>query len=78
MTFAEDEGLTIWCQDTDSVHINCEEVEILAAAFKNRSNRDVIGEDMLEFHIDFDVDGACGDIYSTESYFLAKKFILIH
>ena len=28
---------------------------------------------MLQFHIDFDLDGACGDIYSTESYFLAKK-----
>ena len=26
-----------------------------------------------QFHIDFDLDGACGDIYSTESYFLAKK-----
>ena len=28
---------------------------------------------MSQFHIDFDLDGACGDIYSIESYFLAKK-----
>ena len=28
---------------------------------------------MLQFRIDFDLDGACGDIYSTESYFLAKQ-----
>ena len=73
MTLAEDEGLNIWYQDTDSMHINYEEVELLALAFKNKYNRDLIGEDMSQFHIDFDLDGACGEIYSTESYFLAKK-----
>ena len=31
---AEGEGLDIWYQDTDSMHINYEEIEILAAAFK--------------------------------------------
>ena len=64
--------MSIWRQDTDSIHINCEEVEKLAA-FKKKYNRDLIGEDMLQFHVDFDLDGACGDIYSTESYLLAKK-----
>ena len=75
MTLAEDEGLNIWYQDTDSMHINYEEVELLALAFKNKYNRDLIGEDMSQFHIDFDLDGAAekADIYSTESYFLAKK-----
>ena len=75
MTLAEDEGLNIWYQDTDSMHINYEEVELLALAFKNKYNRDLIGEDMSQFHIDFDLDGAAekADIYSTESYFLVKK-----
>ena len=73
MTLAESEGLNIWYQDTDSIHINYEEVELLALAFKNKYNRDLIGEDMSQFHIDFDLNGACGEIYSTESYFLAKK-----
>ena len=75
MTLAEDEGLNIWYQDTDSMHINYEEVELLALAFKNKYNRDLIGEDMSQFHIDFDLDGAAekADIYSTESYFPAKK-----
>ena len=78
MTLAEDEGLNIWYQDTDSMHINYEEVELLALAFKSKYNRDLIGEDMSQFHIDFDLDGACGEIYSTESYFLAKRFTLIN
>ena len=39
MALADDEGLTIWYQDTDSMHINYEEVETLAAAFKKKCNR---------------------------------------
>ena len=60
------------------MHINSEEQEQLALAFKSKDNRDLIGEDMSQFHIDFDLDGACGEIYSTESYVLAKKTILIN
>ena len=53
MTLAEDKGLSIWYQDTDRMRMNYEEVEILAAAFKNTYNRDVSGEDMLYCHIRF-------------------------
>ena len=28
---------------------------------------------MGSFHVDFDMDGASGDIYAKESYFIAKK-----
>ena len=73
MALAEGEGLNIQYQDTDIMHINYEEVETLAAAFKKKYNRELIGEGMLQFHIDFDLHGACGDIYSTESYFRAKN-----
>ena len=57
MTLAEDKGLSIWYQDTGSMHINYEEVEILAAAFKKRYTRDLIGEDMFQIHSDFDFEG---------------------
>ena len=63
MTLAEEKGLSSWYQDTYSMHINYEEVEILAARFKKKYNSDLIGQDMLRFHIDFDLNGACGDIY---------------
>ena len=76
MTLAEDEKLSIWYQDTDSMRINYEELDLLEKAFKIEYNRDLIGTDMCQFHIDFDLDGACGEIYSTESYFLAKKVYL--
>ena len=69
MTLAEDEGLNIWYQDTDSMHINYEEVELLALAFNNKYNRDLIGEGMSQFYIDFGLDGACGEMNFTESCF---------
>ena len=73
MTLAEDINLNIWYQDTDSMHMNYEEVKVLSKAFTEKYNRDLIGGDMLQFHIDFDLDDACGDIHSIELYFLAEK-----
>ena len=55
------------------MRINYEHVDALALAFGNKYGRTLIGNEMPQFQIDFDLDGACGEIYSTESYFLAKK-----
>jgi hypothetical protein len=33
----------------------------------------LIGNDMSQFHIDFDLEGACGEVYCNEAYYLAKK-----
>ena len=46
MCLAEDFKLSIYYQDTDSMHINYEDVEILSKEFKNKYNRDLIGKDM--------------------------------
>ena len=73
MTLAEDLKLSIYYQDTDSMHINFEEVETLSKEFKNKYNRELIGEDMGTFHVDFEMDGANGEIYAKECYFIAKK-----
>ena len=77
MTIADDNNLNIWYQDTDSMHIDYEQVETLAKLFKEKYSRELIGKDMGQFHIDFDMDGAVDDIYSIEAYFIAKKYILI-
>ena len=73
MILAEDLGLEIYYQDTDSMRINYEEVEMLAKEFNNIHGRELIGEDMSQFHVDFDMDGSKGDIYAKECYFIAKK-----
>ena len=80
MCLAEDFKLSIYYQDTDSMHINYEDVEKLEKEFKNEYDRELIGKGLGQFHIDFDMfddDGekitGLKDIYAKESYFLAKK-----
>ena len=34
---------------------------------------DLVGKNMGQFHIDFEMDGVVDDIYAVECYFLGKK-----
>ena len=54
MCLAEDEGINIYYQDTDSMHIEADKLQQLAEAFKNKYNRELIGDAMGQFHDDFD------------------------
>jgi hypothetical protein len=81
MCLAEDLELSIYYQDTDSMHILDEEIQILADNFNRIYGRDLIGEDMGQFHSDFSVkdkrdpegEKKIKNIYATQSYFLGKK-----
>ena len=73
MCLGEDLGLKQYTQDTDSIHIDYDEVEILANEYRKIYNTELIGNDMGQFHIDFDLEGSVGDIWATDSIFLGKK-----
>lgn len=77
MCLAEDNGIKIFYQDTDSMHLYDKDVETLGKLFKVEYGRELIGEDMGQFHTDFEVDDDDRDksypITATESLFLAKK-----
>ena len=73
MVLSEEMGFYIYYQDTDSIHIETKQIEPLANAFKEKYGRELIGIDMGQFHTDFDMDGAVGEIKATESIFLGKK-----
>jgi len=80
MCLAEDKGLNIYYQDTDSMHIDDKDIKILEDDFKKIYNRDLIGEQMGQFHSDFefyDEDGNkrkdIKNIKAVESIFLGKK-----
>jgi hypothetical protein len=45
------------------MHINYDEVKILRKAFKANYGRDLVGKNMGQCHIDFEMDGAVDDIY---------------
>jgi len=72
MCLAEDNNLNIYYQDTDSMHIEENDIDILATKFKQLYGRELIGEDMGQFHSDFELEG-CSNIYASRSIFLGKK-----
>lgn len=77
MCLAEDNGIKIFYQDTDSLMLFDKNVETLGKLFKNEYGRELIGEAMGQFHTDFEVDDDERDksypITATETLFLAKK-----
>jgi hypothetical protein len=73
MCLAEDNDLSIYYQDTDSMHIQSHQVTELADLFKEKYGRELIGKQMGQFHTDFSLAGAKGNIWATESIFLGKK-----
>ena len=76
MTLAEDEGHLVYYQDTDSMHINSEAVPPLAEAYQRKYGRELVGEEMGQFHTDFGLPGAVGEIHSKEFIALGKKCYL--
>jgi len=73
MCLAEDNGLEIYYQDTDSMHIKECDIKTLAEKYKQIYHRELIGKGMGQFHSDFDSDIIKEDIHATESIFLGKK-----
>jgi len=69
---AEDNNINIYYQDTDSMHIKEKDVEKLSNIYNKKYNKILIGEDMGQFHSDFELDGA-NDIKAKKSIFLGKK-----
>lgn len=72
MCLAEDIKAPIYYQDTDSMHIETSCIEKLRLAYKEMYNRELIGDDMGQFHSDF-TGRSDEEIVAVESYFLGKK-----
>ena len=64
--------------DTDSIHLNYDDVHKIVERYKPKHNQEVVGEDLRNVHVDFDIDGACGEIYAKEHLFLGKQLTLIY
>jgi hypothetical protein len=73
MCLAEDIGAVVHYTDTDSMHIVRDAVPRLGDAFREAYGRELIGDDLGQFHTDFEFDGSKGEIWAEESLFLGKK-----
>lgn len=70
MCTAEDIGIKIYYQDTDSMHIEKNKINSLAEEYKKRFGRELIGKNLGQFHNDFDeVENG----YAYKSIFVGKK-----
>ena len=77
MCLAFDLGCHIYYQDTDSMHIESQDLPKLEKAFKEKYGRDLIGTDLGQFHSDFPTINNHEEMpHSIESYFLMKKMYI--
>ena len=72
MTLAEDNKILNFYQDFDSVHMMKKNINVLSDLFRKKYQKESIGENMGQFHSDFEMDG-CTNVISVASIFLGKK-----
>ena len=77
MCLAEDNGIRIFYQDTDSMHIetgeNYEKLENLKKLFRNKYGRELDGKNLGQFHCDFAFQSSEQLPIAKECYILKKK-----
>ncbi|MCJ7765833.1 MAG: hypothetical protein MUP09_07830, partial [Thiovulaceae bacterium] len=70
---ANDNNIKIYYTDTDSIHMEYEKTPLLEQKYFETYNKVLNGKGLGQFHNDFDLKNAVGDIYASKSIFLGKK-----
>jgi hypothetical protein len=78
MNIANDNDITIYYQDTDSMHMKYDDVSKLEKLYEETYNKVLQGKNMGQFHSDFEVNSDLNPkkdspVYSVMSVFLGKK-----
>ena len=73
MCLADQKGLEVYYQDTDSLHIKEEDVAKLQEHFKETYGRELIGKNLCQFHCDFDPIKPGVPVHSKKLIALGKK-----
>ena len=74
---SNDCGVKTYYRDTDSIHLNYDDVDKHVTRYKQEFNQDFVGDGLGNFHVDFSMDGAVTEIYGVGSLFLGKQHISI-
>ena len=69
---ADDLNIKMYYQDTDSIHLNYDDVDKVVHRYKETCKLNLVGEDLGNVHVDVDLYGATSEIYVIESLFLGK------
>lgn len=86
MTTAQDEGIPIYYQDTDSMMLHDDDIPKLEEVFMNKYGRKLVGKALGEFSSDLKPEDSSEfaqsgkkikDIYATEGIFVGKKAYIL-
>ena len=69
---ADDNDIKIFYQDTDSIHLFDDSINIISNEYKKLYGKDLIGENLSQFHSDFKLKG-CNNVKSKQLIILGKK-----
>ncbi len=73
---AREAKVSIYYQDTDSIHLLKKDLDKLESKFKELYGREIRGNDMGNFHVDFDPINGDSDVCSKRCIILGKKCYL--
>lgn len=73
---AQEAKVSIYYQDTDSIHLLKSDLDKLESKFKELYGREIRGNDMGNFHVDFDPINGDSDVCSKRCIILGKKCYL--
>ena len=70
---ANDCDIQVYYQDTDSTHLNYDDVPKAVNRYTDKYCLQLVGEDLGNPHVDSDLDDATSEIYAVESLLLGKR-----
>jgi hypothetical protein len=70
---ANDKNCPIYYTDTDSMHLNKNDIPIIEKEYYEKYKKILNGKNLEQFHDDFKLKNSVGEIYSSKSIFLGKK-----
>ena len=76
MCLADQNGIPVFYQDTDSMHLKEEDVPRLGELFKEKYHTELIGTNLCQFHCDFDPIKEGVPVHSKKLIALGKKSYL--
>lgn len=76
MSVANDNNIKIYYQDTDSMHLEDDQLKDLIKLYEQKYNKILVGKQMCQFHSDFEIKEFNGIVKSKFSVFLGKKCYL--
>ena len=70
-------GGKMYYQDTDSIHLNYEDVCKIVESYNDKYGQEFVGKDLGQFHVDLpDIENNCVEVYGINNYLLGKNTYL--